>query len=273
MSYLILVYDPIEWEIYADCTPYLTTPKKCQTLSKWAKDTNADIASNLCYFNFMSSKQNPGYTIQYLRIPRLGGDCGYGSNSTKDHLILPNGDTLTGWSTDGRPAIRDGQILNCKGTSIRAHNAVGATTDGRFFVVQNRYNTETQIAKYLINFLKKYYNTGVRLMLWEDGGGSVGTYFSKAQYLAAPMKEGQNGRAVCSVICAKRRPNAPKITRTLSYGSKGDDVKLLQMMIGLEADGIFGLATKNRVKTVQKQLTLLADGIAGPITLKALALV
>lgn len=270
---MILVYDPIEWDIYADCTPYLTTPKKCQTLSKWAKDTNADIASNLCYFNFMSSKANPGYTIQYLRIQRLGGDCGYGSNSTRDRLTLPNGDVISGWSTDGNPAIKEGRIINCRSNSIRAHNAIGVTANGLIFVVQNRYNTETQIAKYVMNFLKKYYDTTVRLMLWEDGGGSVGTYCARAQYLAAPMKEGQNGRAVASVLCARRKPNAPKIERTLSYGSTGKDVKLLQMMIGLEADGIFGANTKKRVITVQKQLTLLADGIVGPKTLKALALV
>lgn len=269
MSYLIHVYDPKDWELYYDSTAYLTKPKKCQPLYKWAADTGADIVHNLCYFNFMSSKQNPGYTIQYLRIPRLGGDCGYGSNSTIEHIILPNGDEASGWATDHLPAIKNGAIISAKGTSLRPHNAIGVTMDGRYFVVQNRYNTEKQICNYVIRFLKKYYDADIRLMVWEDGGGSVGTYASKSKMMYAPLKEGTNGRAVCSVFCARCKA---RLSRTLSKGCKGEDVKILQMMLALEADGIYGNATKRRVIETQKKLGLTADGIAGPITLKALGL-
>lgn len=272
MSYMINVYSPDKWDLYADCTFYPTVPKKCQPLYKWARDTGADIASNLCYFNFMSSKQNPGYTIQYLRIPRLGGDCGYGSNSTRDQITLPNGDVITGWSTTKEPAIKDNVIIDCKGLSVRPHNAVGLTMDGRFFVVQNRYNTPKQVAQHTIAFLQKYYGTGVHLMLWEDGGGSVGTYSSRADMLYAPQKEGTFGRSVCSVICAKYREGSPKINRTLKKGCQGSDVKLLQMFLLTEADGIFGSGTRNKVMQFQKQKGLAVDGIAGPITLGKLGL-
>lgn len=272
MSYLINVYDPKEWDIYADSTFYPVKPKKVQTLSKWAKDTDADIASNLCFFNFLSSKENPGYTIQYLRIPRLGGDCGYGSNSTPQLVTLPNGDRISGWSTVKKPAMMDGAIISANKTSRRAHNAIGTTTDNRYFVMQNNGNTEYEMCRKITSFLSKYYGTKVKLMLWEDGGGSVGTYCRRSQILYAPLKEGANGRAVASVICARRKANAPKITRTLKKGMTGDDVKLLQMMIGLEADGIFGNGTRTRVFLVQKGLTLTADGIAGPKTLTALGL-
>jgi Putative peptidoglycan-binding domain-containing protein len=271
MSYQINVYNPDEWELYFDSTFYLDKPKKCQALKKWAEDSGADIVSNLCYFNFLSSKENPGYTIQYLRIPRLGGDCGYGSNSTVERLVLPNGDTVSGWATDRLPAVRNNKLISSKGTSIRAHNAIGETTDGRFFTVQNRYNTEAQVARYAINFLEKYYGTSIRLMLWEDGGGSVGTYCRRSGAMYAPMKEGTYGRAVCSVFCAKKKPQL-KLSRTLSKGSRGDDVKILQMMIAAEADGIFGSGTRKKVIEVQKRLGLVADGIAGPKTLSALGL-
>ena len=272
MSYYISVFDPAEWDLYFDSTFYLTKPKKCQPLYKWAAESGADIVSNLCYFNFMSSKANPGYTIQYLRIPRLGGDCGYGSNSTNDKLTLLNGDTVSGWTTDGKPAIKDGIILSAKGMSLRPHNAIGQTTDGRVFIIQNRYNTEKQVAQYANSFLAKHYGAKIRLMLWMDGGGSVGTYCTKSGAMYAPLKEGANGRSVCSVFCARRKWTAPKIERTLSKGSRGEDVQTLQAMIALEADGIFGNATRKRVIEVQKRKGLVADGIAGPKTLAALGL-
>ena len=266
MSYHIAVYNPAEWDLYFDSTFYPVKPKKCQYLYKWAKDTDADIVHNLCFFNFMSSKELPGYTVQYLRIPRLGGDCGYGSNSSPEHIILPNGDEVSGW---GRAAIKNGIILNATGMSIRPHNAIGQTKDGRFFVVQNRYNTEKQVCNHAISFLKKYYNAEIKLMLWEDGGGSVGTYCAKSKLMYAPMKEGAYGRAVCSVFCAKAKA---KINRTLARGDRGDDIKILQMMLACEADGIFGAQTRKCLIEAQMNLGVMADGIAGPITLKALGL-
>lgn len=272
MSYLINVFAPDEWDLYFDSTFYLDKPKKCYTLKTWAASSGADIVSNLCYFNFMSSKANPGYTIQYLRIPRLGGDCGYGSNSTPDHVVLPNGDIVSGWSTEKLPAIRNGVILSAKSLSLRAHNAIGQTMDGRYFTVQNRYNTEKQVCQYAMSFLAKYYNAKIRLMLWEDGGGSVGTYSARSGLMYAPQKEGALGRAVCSVFCARRKANASNVDRTLSKGCTGEDVKTLQMMIALEADGVFGNATRKRVVEVQKKKGLVADGIAGPKTLGALGL-
>lgn len=60
--------------------------------------------------------------------------------------------------------------------------------------------------------------------------------------------------------------------RTLSNGSKGDDVKALQILLnGMgcncgTADGIFGAKTLNAVKTYQKKVGLSADGIVGILT-------
>lgn len=60
--------------------------------------------------------------------------------------------------------------------------------------------------------------------------------------------------------------------RILSIGDRGADVAQLQKMLELEADGDFGPATLEAVKTAQSELIGSADGIVGPVTLKALEL-
>lgn len=64
--------------------------------------------------------------------------------------------------------------------------------------------------------------------------------------------------------------------RTLKNGSRGDDVKELQRLLTEEgfpcgaADGIFGKATRKAVIEYQNSKGLVADGIAGEKTWKAL---
>jgi N-acetylmuramoyl-L-alanine amidase CwlA len=52
----------------------------------------------------------------------------------------------------------------------------------------------------------------------------------------------------------------------LRRGSKGEDVKTLQKILGLTADGIFGAQTEAAVKNWQKVHGLTADGIVGDKT-------
>lgn len=54
--------------------------------------------------------------------------------------------------------------------------------------------------------------------------------------------------------------------KTIKKGSKGDEVKILQLIVGTTADGIFGANTQTALKTWQKKYNLSADGIAGPKT-------
>ena len=61
-----------------------------------------------------------------------------------------------------------------------------------------------------------------------------------------------------------------KIKRTLRYGSRGNDVKILQGMLGVKADGIFGVNTERAVREFQKQKGLSVDGIVGAKTLTEL---
>ena len=54
--------------------------------------------------------------------------------------------------------------------------------------------------------------------------------------------------------------------RTIKKGSRGDDVKTLQMALNLLPDGIFGPLTEEAVKEFQRKYGLVADGIVGPLT-------
>ena len=56
---------------------------------------------------------------------------------------------------------------------------------------------------------------------------------------------------------------------TIKKGSKGNAVKVWQIIIGTTADGIFGSGTENMTKTWQKNHGLTADGIVGKNSWKA----
>jgi len=52
----------------------------------------------------------------------------------------------------------------------------------------------------------------------------------------------------------------------LKTGYRGDDVALLQTLLKIKADGIFGVKTRERVVEFQKMNSLRPDGIVGPLT-------
>lgn len=63
---------------------------------------------------------------------------------------------------------------------------------------------------------------------------------------------------------------APKYPGLLKEGSKGEDVKLVQKVVGVPADGDFGPKTTAAVKKFQKAHKLDADGLVGPSTWNAM---
>lgn len=52
--------------------------------------------------------------------------------------------------------------------------------------------------------------------------------------------------------------------KTIKKGTKGNAVKVWQIIVGVTADGIFGSGTETATKTFQKKHGLTVDGIAGP---------
>lgn len=56
----------------------------------------------------------------------------------------------------------------------------------------------------------------------------------------------------------------------LKKGSKGEDVKVLQRILGCKDDGVFGAKTEELVKLWQEAHKLEADGIVGPATWDAM---
>ncbi len=53
---------------------------------------------------------------------------------------------------------------------------------------------------------------------------------------------------------------------TLRQGSRGEDVKCMQKILGIKDDGVFGAQTKGAVMSFQRKNNLTADGIVGPKT-------
>ena len=51
---------------------------------------------------------------------------------------------------------------------------------------------------------------------------------------------------------------------TIKKGSRGDDVKLIQRLLNLRDDGLFGSQTELFVKMWQKENGLVPDGVVGP---------
>lgn len=58
--------------------------------------------------------------------------------------------------------------------------------------------------------------------------------------------------------------------RTLQQGKRGDDVRMLQRLVGVGVDGDYGPATSRAVKAFQRAARLTADGRVGPLTRAAL---
>ena len=53
---------------------------------------------------------------------------------------------------------------------------------------------------------------------------------------------------------------------TIQRGTKGENVKAIQQVLGIETDGIYGIQTENAVKVFQRTHGLVADGIVGEQT-------
>jgi peptidoglycan hydrolase-like protein with peptidoglycan-binding domain len=53
---------------------------------------------------------------------------------------------------------------------------------------------------------------------------------------------------------------------TIRRGSSGPAVQMLQRLLGIDADGVFGAGTERALKTQQAKAGISADGACGPET-------
>lgn len=70
---------------------------------------------------------------------------------------------------------------------------------------------------------------------------------------------------------AAPKKDAPPPPPVLKKGSKGGEVIALQVLLKVKADGKFGPATDAAVRSFQRRMKLVDDGIVGPATWKAFA--
>lgn len=265
---IVNVFDPKDYDIYVYGPKYTEgNNSDLRTVENWGKATGADWVFNLAFFNFDNAANRKigaaGRTLQYVHNPKTG-DIGYDdlAGGRTPLITLPSGSKFRGYGV----IINNGVIMGGLKNDKRSRNLNGLTADGKYIHVTTTPQTEYIVATNVISYLKKYYNTTVKYLFREDGGGSVSEYSGISKLAYYP----EGVRAIPTVVCVKRK-TIYTFNRTISRGSQGEDVRILQSALGgLETDGIAGNLTVNRIKLAQKKLGLQADGYAGPLTLQAM---
>lgn len=256
--YIVNIFDPKEWDIWFACgSAYRTYPKPVKTAKQFCIEQKADLCFNLALFNFSGHE-----TVNYVRT-RDFGEVGYGGTSETVEIAWT--DKCSGYAV----AIKDNSARLPNKTWLGGYskrNGIGMTPDGKIIIAQSTNNvSESAFAAAVLKEVRKR-GEGVKLFLFEDGGGSVQEFSSISRINSIGT------RAIATVTCLKRKALS-KVTRTLTKGSRGEDVRLLQTVLGgVECDGIFGNGTRSQLRIAQKNLGLVADGSCGPLTQKALGL-
>lgn len=198
-DFIVHIYD--KKDVWFAGTKYGSPSYPLRTLKQWAELEKADYVYNLAFFNMSGGTDQygaiKGRTVTYLK--GKGYDIGYGG--TEDRLTIDSNNVCAGYKV----GVKNGIRKSVSTSGRRCRNANGQLKDGRYFHVQSvTINTE----KELVDHMMKNYT--VDLLLIQDAGGSTGFYDARKNVLIAGEKEGNNGRAVASVVCVRHfEPSNP----------------------------------------------------------------
>ena len=262
MSYNIYIFDQAQWE------PTFAGQRNeadhvVRSVKNWALINSADLCFNLGVFDM---KTCASYT--YVKGPKILTDASGSFDKTiggrSDILRINAYNECKGYSN----GIKNGCVLiNAPMGGSAVRNGIGITESGKVIIAQStKPVSEKSFASAVNNYTAKR-GEKVQLFVLQDGGGSTNEYsgISKLSFHAT----GED-RKVATVVCFKRI-SLPPVTRTLKFGRKGEDVRLLQTVLGgIEADGSFGINTYSRLRQAQRALGLDDDGWCGPLTRAAL---
>lgn len=254
MGYNIYILDRNEWSVWFAGQKYKIPDVRYA--EDWCLSQGADLCWNLGMFNAN------GLGINFVRTKN--GDSGYGQESYCKTLVLDNANQCNGYSN----AIENNNIyINHPLGGIRTRNGIGITASDKIIIAQSGHKvTEKAFCQAVLNDVTKR-GERVKQFILEDGGGSTSQYSAISRLNFAP--EGR--RKVATVVCAARKFTSP-VRRDLKQGDRGEDVRLLQMILGgIECDGSFGPGTKARMLAAEKAHGF-GTGVCGTATQKLLGL-
>ena len=265
------IFDPKVWSVRFDGPKIDTNGVKF--IDDWGHVTGADLCFNLGIFVMKT-----GVSCTYVKSHK--GIHSYGLEGKSRLLDLDGINACCGYSN----GITDNMVLvnhPMGGSSYR--NGIGITTTGEVIIAQTSTKTteKTFCQKVLSDCVKRGYR--VKTFILEDGGGSTSMRSNLSNLNFYPAGK----RKVATITCVSRKypialkryspkkdDNGLPIERNLALGCSGEDVRMLQMVLGgIECDGLYGTGTYKRVKEAQKALGIKIDGKCGPQTKKALGFV
>lgn len=262
----VLVFDPKKYTVNVYGPKYTGTNNfDVRSVEQWSKETKADWTFNLAFFNLTTDANakkygTAGNTLQDVVSPTVGR-IGYADSvSAKCPLItLPSGSQFKGYGI----IIKDNVIQSGLYSNRRSRNMNGLTADGRYIHVQSTAQTEYLVATNVRSIIQKQYGTTVKWLFREDAGGSTSEYsnISKTSFYPEGIR-----KIPSTIIVSRIEPYT--FTKILKVGSKGEDVRELQMALaGIEVDGVYGNGTKAALIKAQTALGFVKkdrDGIFGP---------
>lgn len=98
------------------------------------------------------------------------------------------------------------------------------------------------------------------------GASGIGVYLSSG-FVHLDVRSNGKWRGL---ISSDKEENLSEYFPTLYKGKRGNSVRLLQTLLNVDADGIFGNQTREAVKKYQRENGLDADAYVGPLTWSAL---